>query len=362
MAIIIDLLERLMRELLEEYKNDFIPKLSERIHREGSSPDSFPYSFLNVLRMFINYASYYFRDFIDHYLHVKELQNSSEALYKSLGTPTRMLRYYLVLLLGAYLDEHYTKKEKFCILNDIALIVLYKKKYESILNNITATLCNTFEADDFFCDNSTKQITSQIAILAREFVDFLFLGEHPVSYTTFMPVKVNGNFLIIRLFRSLNYNGFISQFEELEFRELYQIDNPNFNFTPFSGSLSGIPPFQSKVAVIVYRDHERIKDYGELFDTYTILETSINAVTKRYNQLSIQKRELEAAISYSLEIAALDKLLGSAWVISSDAQKAILNNTLASSLLHERKYSNYDELYLNLVQEAISFFEECIRW
>lgn len=345
-----------MMRLCDEYKSRIIPGLWERVSSEGRQPDVFPYSFLNVLRMFVNYAEYYFRDFYDLYVEARDSIGAEETLAATLGSPTRMLRYCLVLVLGAYLDTTLSDTDKIAFLEELAQIAQRKVEARSQLDVETvARVLDTFANSDFHPDLRTKRLTSQLAILAREYVDYLFLGEHPLSFETFLPITANRYHLVVRRFGSLGYGGFTRDLHTLEVQELYQIDVPAFSFNLFSGSLRGMPPFRDKTAVAVYVNDDRVEGLTQLLAILDVLERSLDLVVRRYSALSMLERELEAARSYSLELVCLATRFGKEWNMSFEAREAILSSSRANRLLLERDKSDVGELYLGLCQDAIEW-------
>lgn len=345
---------RELERIFSEHKRGFLSRNSLRRNRDKEIEALFPFTVINDFRIFLNYAKFFFREYFNVCTSLIEEQLPSAKIYSSVGTPTRMKRYFVILVLGAYMCDDFTIDEKVEFLGKIAKLTESKCTTELRVNRKVAEAMLSDLKKQRTLDIVEKRELSLLAVFLREYADYLFMGEHPLSCQFFEPTTISGSTMLVRKFDWLDYGQYIKRFSSVEIREMFPRKTQDMKFDLFRGNLDHIPPYWEKTAGAVFCDGHAIRAIqDESQRIMTELQQALFDVKKHYARLSEPEREVEFAYMYSKEIIGLNSLVNRRWKLPEDARRAILKDSIASNLKNESGLRLYSDAYFQTLKCAI---------
>lgn len=339
-------------KVIQEYRNKFIqPQIIERIrHREVNN--DFPFSVHNMMRAFINLSRDFFRGFWIVYNQSYQEQLGQTSFYNHFGTPTRMYRYALFLLIGAWLNVDLSWKDRISVLLWITDILLYKIDNEVELPHLKARKMYDNLIDGLNNNKIQSIEISHLAVYLKEYVDFLFLGEHPIGYVTFPPYPIGQHALVLREFSNLTYGNLIQDFATVRIIDIYDSSViQNLSYDLFRGNLDGIPSYRERVAGQIIVDGNVIVESDQVKDMLNIIETMLQKRTDYYDQCSEEDLEVEQALIYSRELFSFDCLPAN---IETDIKQSVYSNKTVNELKRQVHFETQTELYFAILEESIN--------
>lgn len=350
----VDKLSQSLKNVLTEHRKLIVNNVINQVRRTEFEKE-FPFNMLNDLRGYINYAPFYFASFAKVILNSNFNKIDSKKLTQAIGSPIRIKRYLLELVIGAFLNKEYSIHQKIYVLDKITSLMnqnlskfyyFSKNKAKSFFG-----LCNF----NVTITNQDKLNTSRLFITAREFIDFLFLGEHAIGYQPHPPQQIGKYDIIIREFFNLKYGEYFKLFNQMEIVDFYKAREYVFNFDLFRGKLSGIPPYHKKILCkfIISRKLHELPSISQIIEA---LNQGINKRREYYSKLSETEIELEKMILCSWELQNLHVLLNKKYVFPEEAKRSILQNKIAQSQKQALNLNYYTDLYFHLLKEAIDYF------
>jgi len=323
--------------------------------RRTEIEQEFPFGLLNDLRGYINYSPKFFEAFAHVFLDRRVNDFSPDKLIETLGAPTRMRRYFLQLVIGAFLSKSFDEAKAISVLCQIASLLEQNwSKYQNAARTKALHLLNSLRGDSTLTSSQDKLQVSTLFATAREFLDFLFLGEHSIGYQPAPPQSIGREDVVIRELFNLRYGGYFGFCNSIAVIDVYQGESSNIQFDLFRGRITGIPPYQSKT-LTGYTINGDLKESHIVPEIVEALHDAIHKRRAYYVQLSESELELEKMLLYSFELSNLYALLAKEYVFPEVAKNAILQNTLALKLKREYGYEYYTDLYFHLLKQSIDW-------
>jgi hypothetical protein len=349
------LLSEVATSVLSDYltrirRKDFIDSISSL-----ESKKEFPFSLLNDLRGYINYAPFYFQAFADLLLHENFDREDPQRIIAILGFPTRMQRYALTLfVLGAHLNEHFAQSQKLAAIDKLVnLIILnqttFSKLTEKIANEAMGRHRNNIDSS---LDDDVKLKHVQLCIALREYVDFLFLGEHLIGCEIAKPITLDGITVVTRHFFNLDISYQTKTISNARLIQIYdQTDAPDlYNFR---GRLDNIRGYKS--IKFCYHEVDNLANPHESIDELiSEIIKAMRGLRTKYQMQSEAHLELDKMRIYSVELARLHQYLkGEPYSIPDDVQKVVLDKKISSQKMLEYGKSDYSHLFFCLLTEGL---------
>lgn len=343
-----------LHQILSEHKATLTKEVIKKI-REKELNQEFPFNLLNDLRGYINYSPFYFEAFAEAFANPAIDKLEKDTLEQVLGNLTRMRRYLLQVLLGAYLTKRFTQEEKISVLNRLAKI-LAKKKAQFFQDSLskTTTIIDMLGLTNQDFTIEDKELTTRLFIKVRECVDFLFLGEHSISYQPLPPEEVEKYKIVVRKFNNLAYRNYLSPYRKLIVVDAYVEKDSVFNLDVFRGRVSPIPSYKEKRMTGFVLDGEK-GSRSEALNLLQKVNSAVAEIQSYYQTLSIEELELEKMELYSFEISNLFDLLGREYNLSEESKQTILRNKKARKIKRDLEFDTYSDTYFYLLKQTLNW-------
>ncbi len=291
-------------QLALTYETTILPRIRKtELDSRGLGPQ-YPYSRYSVLGMFLAIASSYFRAF--HEIAGRAAPNNDAS--QVAGTPVRMRRYLLLVILGAYLDEDLDVDEKRkCLEWTLSLYDAVLSKHEEY----DEPLDEQYAVGPDFCGRSpflqAYIMLDSLSILLREYCDVLWLGEHPISFEVRGPRKAGAFYTLERIFTQVDPLG-----TRIRLVECYSFRPRGVRIDDFGGSITRKPPRSQRSGVAVYIDGRPVAPdhVGEIIPQLIARASTALDDTVRQQPENETALVESAARAYCYELARLASLVG----------------------------------------------------
>lgn len=349
-----------LKKIFGVYRDKFIqPKIIDGI-RQREIDNDFPFSVHNMMRAFLNLAPYFFEGFYRYYK-THELNNLDVRLvHKKFGTATRVYRYTLFLIIGAWLENDISWDEKLGLLNYVARVLDYKMSNDVLLPREEFEKLSKLVSEEKKEKINSIDISS-LAIYLKEYVDFIFLGEHPLGYTTYPPTRIGHNTLVVRKFYNLNYKNLIANLKNVTIANIY--DNSveqNMSFDLFRGNLYGVPSYKQGICGVVSINDKQTEDLKQIKKNIGDINKALKKRSTYYRQNSSNTLEVEQAFIYSTELTLMfDGKLPTD--IEENIKNVVYLNKIGDALLRKYKKNTYTDVYFCVLSDAIDNIEKNIN-
>jgi len=345
-----------LRMAIQQYKRLFLVDDNVVRFREKELQSHFPFYLFNDVKVLMNLAPVYFEEFSSTYQEALHTVGP-ELLYKALGTPTRINRYLILLILGAYLHTS-SLLEKPYFLDDIASIMLQKAS-EFQVDNTTATAILSSLMPTDFLPKSGKKSFAMLNALLKEYSDYIFLGEHPLSLHAFPPKIVSEYDLVILKYTQLDAHSGLG-ISEIEIEELFEAGKFSFGFDLFRGNLCSIPSFGSIVAAKLLIDGQRISNPQSIIHDSLIprLSEGLRKARQLFMGMSVRDLESKRAIDYCTELITIKRLIGDDGDISPRVRSVLKADSVATPTKERLSATTYCDAYFANIRQAFSEVEK----
>ncbi len=342
-----------LTKILELYQKKFIqPNIIDGIRQRELNND-FPFSVHNMMRTFLNLAPYFFQGFYKYYEDHKLHNIGIKLIHKKFGSVTRVYRYTLFLIIGAWLEKNISWRKKLDFLNYLARVLDYKMNHDLVLPHSELKYLRKLISKNNNDKISNLELSS-LAIHLKECVDFMFLGEHPIGYTTYPPSRLGKKIFVVRKFYNLDYQNLLTNLKTVTIAETYDAKlAAAISFDIFRGNLYGLPNYQQRIHGMVLVNNRPTTDALLIKKIINHINRALKKRAQYYQQRTSADLEVEQALIYATELrlmfngnlpAALEK----------DIKEAVYTNKIGAGLLKKNEVTTYTEAYFRTLSNAVT--------
>jgi hypothetical protein len=321
--------------------------------RALESEKQFPFSLLNDLRGYINYAPWYFDCFARLLLSPDLGRCKLVDLLPYIGFPTRAQRYTLVLfLLGAALNEDFSEQHKHAAINKLtSLLSLNEMRFQELLESIAQEAINRQQEVALPIATESKLLHNKLFVALRDYVDFLFLGEHSIGCEISPPTFIGDQAVLVRHFFNLRYEAYYTSSDQVTLIEIYDSVDAPYLYA-FRGRLEGIKSYES-MKFCYQLDSHGAPDVSPSL----VIEELTKAVRRlrgAYDINSEMQLELRKMQVCSIELARLYGFItGKVFTIPDEIERTILAEKISKEKMREYEASCYSDLFFMLLKEGL---------
>lgn len=313
-----------LSQLLEEYSQTLLTEEFRLRIRARELANLFPFSIHNIYRVLMAIAMPFYKGFA---LLDKQLDLNDSQIQELLGPPCRVFRYFHVVLVGA------------CRPNILALdqhIVTLQSLSGPIVSRLTAQLSipetNLSDAEHYFDEPlADKQKVITLAVYLREYVDYLFLGQHDRGFISYPPVQTPRGVLVLRRFYALPTT--IIPWSAIDIYTCYDPQvYDELHYDRFRGDIERLPsPTHLRFATAIFPEESRLLTIPEIQKILDTIEQELIQVKIRWSNINYREVEQELSVMFSTELLHLLEYIGQdveAWRQHIKQSVAYIHNNL----------------------------------
>ena len=317
----------------------------------------FPFDRLNDLRAYMNFAPYYFSDFAAAFKGSLQAVARSEVA-SALGTSTRMRRYFLLLVIGAYLkSEGNVENDGIAVLRELIAVARNRVPQEARHLDLLQGALRPVRGGDLAAWQPSAAI--KLCGKLRQFVDLVFLGEHPLGYQAFLPPQAAESLGLIRQFWRLDEGGFLSHPQEVSVIYLLGTGSAHSRIDPFTGEADPLPSQRDVRSMYVIADGDFVgEEMGErLCAAVDDAMVMCSGTQARLGASALEVRKMQV---FSSEAIALSCLARQDLSWSPEVTRAIESGRTSTMLKSELRARTYTETYFRLLRRSMEWVERSL--
>jgi len=320
----------------------------ERTEIEGE----FPFDRLNDLRAYMNYAPHYFRAFLDVFEESSHQGVRRDLLARALGTSTRFRRYFVLLVMGAYLSETLSTEQRLRLLRELVTLAYERPRQHTLPSGALEDIAEFARAKRAILWK--PRAAAAVGVKLRQFVDLLFLGEHPLAYQAFLTIESEGPRALVRHFWRLGEGTFLDGPQRVSMIYTLKPDKAPPRIDLYNGEAVPIPTqiegFDVRVLVDGVPAGDQMGAQLGLEVENAIAACSETQADSSASQLEVRKMEL-----FSSEVTAIGLLTRRRCSLTREAVQAIQASEGADLLKSELQARTYTEAYFRLLRRSMEW-------
>jgi hypothetical protein len=342
-------------ELVLRHAQEHLSSLTDGVVRDVERSEierEFPFDRLNDVRAYLNFAAHYVKSFVEGLGRCRSQGVTQESLAQALGTSTRFRRYFLLSTIGAYLGEGLPENSRLEFLLELTALAYGRSPRSALPTSApTARLDLPERSGDIGWEPGAA---ATLCVKLRQFVDLVFLGEHPLGYQAFLTTMGRGKPALVRHFWRLDEGGFLVRPENVSVIYLLDKDKRLPRVNPFTGEAAPIPSREDALPAFVFVDGlpARADAGGRLRET---VDTAIARCSETQTDCSAAELEVEKMKLFSTEVAAVSLLAGRKYVLPTEAREAITTSRRANALKAELRADTFAEAYFTILKRSIGW-------
>lgn len=286
-----------LSQIIQEYRNTVTSEDFRIRIRDRELSRLFAFSIHNIYRVLLAIAPIYFEGFAK----VIEVSKDEENILSGMGLPGRVFRYFHVILLGACFPNRDDLALRMPLLNYLCELASRKIQQQLLLPEQLQTRFESTVGGDL--DN---RFAIRLAVYMREFVDYIFLGQHDQGFISYPPQTTETGILVLRSFFKLP--GYLYR-ETLDIFTLYTTDVEVPRYDRFRGDVERLPPPNRLIRTVVLSERESLNT-SQVQELLSIIEREFIQEKQRISSLTMQNAEIELMMMFCTELFDLLEGIG----------------------------------------------------
>lgn len=328
--------------------------------REREIDKHFPFNIHNIYRFFISISDLFYEIYKNAYMST----NLNLFKYQNLlGQPSRVFRYFHVIISGMHKCHGYNfTREDILLLSKLSIPIIKRIQTKSSIN-ISKNELN--KINNNISKYTDKKDVIKLAIYLREFVDFLFMGQHDQGFTSFPPIETDIGIVILRKY--YNLSSYLP-WNAINIYTYYDKSNvTNLRYDYFRSDIEGLPPPQNLLFANVFLPFEnRFINTVEIHKLINLIEKQIVMLKKHFDNLSYIDAEKSLGDMFCSELLNLISDLGkdkNYWINQINNRIDKIHHE--DNLIHQFNIQDgtepcYTDIYLHQLKICLSQISEAL--
>lgn len=284
--------------ILQYYDQTLLTETFRTRIRNREIAKLFPFSLHNIYRVLIAISEEYFLGF----KHLLDANLALDVLIENMGTPSRVFRYFHVIIYGSQYAKNCSEDEIMGALEQLSQVVLHIFDEQLRIPNEDR---ETFESSTEIAQDFKLLI--RLAIYLREFADLVNLGQHDQSFLSYPPEEIDHGLLVLRKF--FNLPTIYVQWKQIKVFTLYKDPETPPQFDRFRGDIELLPSPQYLSRGIAMADEQILTDV-EISQCIQRLSAAIETEKQKQAMMKIVETEIHLADLFCAELFHLLELAG----------------------------------------------------
>ncbi len=289
--------------LISEYTTTILTESFRLRIRTRESAGHFPFSIHNIYRVLLAIAEPFYEGFalLSHRLDFNDL-----CIQAAMGTPSRVFRYFHVVIAGAYQPQGAPIVQRMQCLKELAGPIARHASTQLLVPDHDQLASARY----FTLSSAQARLVATLAVYLREFVDYAFLGQHDQGFVCYPAVHTPLGALVVRRFHHLPSPAVA--WKAINIYTCYDEGAMQYlRYDRFRGDIEGLPgPEYLRYAVAVAPDTQHILTSGDIGQTLLGITQGFADKRKLLSESDPVTIEQELCLLFSSELLGLLELAG----------------------------------------------------